>query len=139
LWDDNRNGGKNMKRKTYMVFCIMMIACLPTATVQAITYENCHVIAIGRSTGLTTTGEWDNGSRYKGYLSDVMFEGCHHMVVLVIENGKIHLHFNISSIWLENTSGTFVWRVYPSYFLNIPPKTSINAEADRVYINEIMN
>jgi hypothetical protein len=123
-----------MKRKTYMVFCIMCFICLSTAcAVQAGLYVNCTVIANGRSQGRSTTGDWCFLPTYRRYLNEVDFYGCSDMSAIVIGKGingrGIFIIHDITYIRLSDALGRFTWRVFPAYFFNIPPKTFIIAHA----------
>lgn len=124
-----------MKRKTYMVFCIMCLVCLSTACiVQADLYVNCTVIASGRSNGMIIAAMiWDYRPTYRGYVASIEFNGCSHMSAIVIGKGingrGVFIIHNISYIRLGDALGRFTWRVFPAYFFNIPPKTFIIAHA----------
>lgn len=135
-------GGKKMKRKTYMIYCIVCLVCLSAScTVQAITYNYCHVIAIGRSQtlALNTNCDWQdvfNNPIYRGYLPNAQF-GFNHVIVIIIDknpwNGQgIHFYSHILDILLYDTTGLFIWKLPLSEY--VACKAYINADADKVDI-----
>jgi len=119
-------------KKTIYVICIMLVVCLSMACiVQAITYENCHVIAVGRSAMIDIPVK----TPYEGYLSYADFYNCSMLLIIglprpgrwVPGNGLCNMILaHPKNILLENTTGTFVW---------IPRHgTYINAEATTVVL-----
>ena len=119
--------GIEMKRKTYMIFLIMSLVCLSACTVQAMTYENCHVIAVGKAVIDIPDGV---KTPYKGYLSYADFYNCSMLVIVILPpvrrpvpgNGLFNIIvMHPVAIYLEYATGTFNW--------NPQHRTYINARA----------
>lgn len=120
-----------MKRKTYMIFLIMSLVCLTACTVQAMTYKDCSVIAVGKSTITIPDGA---KTPYIGYLSYANFYNSSMLVLVILPpvrrpvpgNGL----FNIIlmqpvGIYLENATGVFIWNPQHGTYINARATTLV--------------
>jgi hypothetical protein len=122
-----------MKKKLYLICLITGLVCVSiVSSAQAITYGSCLIIATGRSSGLSFDDTpWDPflRPRHIGFFSNIGFSHCSQMTVIVIDKGRVHHYSDVSAVELSQAIGAFVWRVFPDYFFNLPPRVSIKAAA----------
>jgi hypothetical protein len=123
--------GIEMKRKTYMIFLIMTLVCLSACTVQAMTYENCHVIAVGKAVIDISDGV---KTPYKGYLSYPDFYNCSMLVIVILPanrrpvpgEGRFNIIFAHPTILeLQNATGTFIWNSQHGTYINAEATTAV--------------
>ena len=127
-----------MKKKFYLICLITGLVSVSIASsAQAITYGSCLIIATGRSSGLSfDETPWNPflGPRHIGFFSNIEFSDCSQMTVIIIDKGRVHFHSDVSNVALSQTIGTFVWRIFPDYFFNLPPRASIKAAAIYAFV-----
>jgi hypothetical protein len=121
-----------MKKKLYFICLITGLVCVSIASsAQAITFGSCLIIAKGRSSGCEGGAGWDPfiHPRHIGFFPNIGFSHCSQMKVIIIDKGRVHHYSDVSAVELSQAIGAFVWRVFPDYFFNLPPRVSIKAAA----------